>query len=49
MPNLTDLHENLARVALTGRDLGDVLSEITKLAPEGNTGARRRVHHAHPR
>jgi GAF domain-containing protein len=32
MPNLTDLNEDLARVALTGRDLVDVLSEITTLA-----------------
>ena len=32
MPNLIDLHENLARVALTGRDLGEVLSEITAVA-----------------
>ena len=32
MPNLIDLHEDLARVPLTGRDLGDVLTEITTLA-----------------
>jgi GAF domain-containing protein len=32
MPNLIDLHESLARVALVGRDLGEVLSEITTIA-----------------
>ena len=32
MPNLIDLHESLARVALTGRDLDEVLSEITTVA-----------------
>ncbi|MEP6632424.1 MAG: GAF and ANTAR domain-containing protein [Lapillicoccus sp.] len=32
MPNLIDLHESVARVALTGRDLEDVLGEITTIA-----------------
>jgi GAF domain-containing protein len=32
MPNLVNLHEDLARVALTGADLGDVLEEITRIA-----------------
>jgi GAF domain-containing protein len=32
MPNLIDLHESLARVALTGRDLDEVLGEITTVA-----------------
>jgi len=32
MPNLSGLHEDLARVVLVGRDLNDVLSEITSIA-----------------
>lgn len=32
MPNLIDLHEELAGVPLTGRGLGEVLTEITTLA-----------------
>lgn len=32
MPNLIDLHESLARVVLTGRDLTEVLEEITTIA-----------------
>jgi GAF domain-containing protein len=32
MPNLTKLHEDLARVVVTGRDLADVLGEITTVA-----------------
>jgi GAF domain-containing protein len=32
MPNLIDLHEDLARVVLVDRDLGDILTDITSLA-----------------
>ena len=32
MPDLVELHENLARVALVDRDLTDVLNEITRIA-----------------
>ena len=32
MANLTELHEDLARVAATGGDLSDVLGEITRIA-----------------
>ncbi len=32
MPNLIDLHEDLARVVMVGRDLADILAELTSLA-----------------
>jgi GAF domain-containing protein len=38
MPNLIRLHEDLARVVLVDRDLGDVLTDITRLARRAAPG-----------
>ena len=38
MPDLVRLHEALARIVLTDRDLGDILNEITSVAKEALPG-----------
>lgn len=39
MANLRDLHEDLVRIVLVGRDLSEVLTDITSVARRGMPGA----------